>query len=235
MLQLEQLGITPEGHQLDMLYTYYENLSDWNTRMNLTAVNGLEDVCDRHFADSLSIVKNVPLQDLLNGRSVIDVGTGAGFPGLVLAVFFPACRFVLADSLQKRIGFLDDTIRKLGLENTETIHGRAEDLGSDMKFREKFDIAVSRAVSSLPVLLEYCLPFVRTGGVFVAYKGDKLEQELKESERALKVLGGKVTERNRFILPETDFHRELLTVEKVSATPARYPRKAGTPAASPIR
>ena len=233
--QLDQLGIALDERRLEMLYAYFENLSEWNTRINLTAINGIEDVCDRYFADSLSLVKCIPARELHDGRKIIDVGTGAGFPGLVLAIAFPECRFVLADSLKKRIGFLDDTIRKLGLENTETVHGRAEDLASDMKFRETFDIAVSRAVSSLPVLLEYCLPFVKTGGVFVAYKGDKLEQELKESEKALKVLGGKITDRSIFMLPETDFHRELLRVEKVSATPSRYPRKAGTPAASPIR
>ena len=181
--QLTELGLLLDNRQLDMLYSYYENLSEWNTRMNLTAINGLEDVCDRHFTDSLSLVKSISVQELRGGKSIIDVGTGAGFPGLVLAIAFPECGFVLADSLKKRIGFLDDTIQKLGLENTETVHGRAEDLASDTKFREKFDIAVSRAVSSLPVLLEYCLPFVKTGGVFVAYKGDKLEQDLRSPKK----------------------------------------------------
>ena len=232
--QLEELGIQPDSRQLDMLMEYYLNLEDWNRRMNLTAINGLDDVCTRHFVDSLSIVKCIPKEELEKGLSVIDVGTGAGFPGMVLAIAFPGCRITLADSLNKRIRFLDDTIEKLGLTNVLTVHGRAEDLGASAAYREKFDLAVSRAVSSLPVLLEYCLPFVRTGGRFAAYKGEKLEAELAVSSKAIKVLGGTVRDRVSFELPGTDYFRELLVVEKTSATPARYPRKAGTPSASPI-
>ena len=232
--QLKEFNIQPDSRQLDMLMTYYLNLADWNQRMNLTTINGLDDVCTRHFVDSLSIVKCIPQEELEKGLTVIDVGTGAGFPGMVLAVMFPNCRITLADSLNKRIRFLDDTAEKLGLTNVETVHGRAEDLGASAAYREKYDLAVSRAVSALPVLLEYCLPFVRKGGRFAAYKGEKLEAELAVSAKALKVLGGTVSSRVSFELPGTDYFRELLVVEKTAATPARYPRKAGTPAASPI-
>ena len=232
--QLDELGISMTGQQLDRLYIYYENLADWNTRMNLTAINGLEDVCTRHFTDSLSIVNCIALTELQTGLSVIDVGTGAGFPGLVLAIAFPECRVLLADSLKKRITFLDDTVSRLGLNNVETVHGRAEDLAADGRYREKYDLAVSRAVSSLPVLLEYCLPFVRVGGRFAAYKGEKLEEELKVSGKAVKVLGGRIGKRTAFTLPGTDYYREILLTDKVSNTPSRYPRKAGTPASSPL-
>lgn len=232
--QLEQLGISLTGQQLDRLYTYYENLADWNTRMNLTAINGLEDVCTRHFTDSLSIVKCLDPSELQQGLTIIDVGTGAGFPGLVLAIAFPQCSILLADSLRKRITFLDDTVSKLGLDNVCTVHGRAEDLAANREYRERYDLAVSRAVSSLPVLLEYCLPFVRVGGRFAAYKGEKLEEELQQSGKAMKVLGGRIGRRTSFTLPETDYYREILLTDKVSPTPARYPRKAGTPASSPL-
>ena len=202
--------------------------------MNLTAINGLEDVCTRPFTDSLSIVNCIALTELQTGLLVIDVGTGAGFPGLVLAIAFPECRVLLADSLKKRITFLDDTVSRLGLNNVETVHGRAEDLAADGRYREKYDLAVSRAVSSLPVLLEYCLPFVRVGGRFAAYKGEKLEEELKVSGKAVKVLGGRISKRTAFTLPGTDYYREILLTDKVSNTPSRYPRKAGTPASSPL-
>lgn len=232
--QLEELGIHLTGQQLDRLYTYYENLADWNTRMNLTAINGLEDVCTRHFTDSLSIVKCIAPAELQAGLSVIDVGTGAGFPGLVLAIAFPQCKVLLADSLNKRITFLNDTVAKLGLDNVLAVHGRAEDLAVDKNYRERYDLAVSRAVSSLPVLLEYCLPFVKVGGRFAAYKGEKLEEELKVSGKAMKILGGKPGRRTAFTLPGTDYFREILLTDKISHTPARYPRKAGTPASSPL-
>lgn len=232
--RLSSMGLSLTEDQLAGFRTYYENLTEWNRVMNLTAITEEEDVYTKHFLDCLSLVRIVS-RETLRGKRMIDVGTGAGFPGLVLAIAFPDMEVVLMDSLNKRIRFLDDTAEKLGLSNVRTIHARAEELARDKRHRETYDMCCSRAVASAAVLSEYCLPFIRKGGLFAAYKSEKAEQELEEGKRAIQILGGRVERTESFVLPETDYGRTLVLIRKVKETPGRYPRKAGTPAKDPIR
>lgn len=232
--RLSAMGLSLTEDQLKKYRTYFENLTEWNKVMNLTAITSPEDVYTKHFLDCLSLVRIVSRETMDRDQSLIDVGTGAGFPGLVLAVAFPALQVTLMDSLNKRIRFLDDTVEKLGLSNVRTIHARAEDLARDRRHREQYDLCCSRAVAGIPVLAEYCLPFIRQGGLFIPYKSEKAEQELEEGKKALKILGGQVEKTVQFCLPETDYGRTLIMIRKVEKTPARYPRKAGTPVKEPL-
>ncbi len=231
---LNELGIVVSGEQIQQFLDYYEMLIEWNQRMNLTAIVEYEEVLKKHFVDSLSLVKvfHVKPGDKV---SVIDVGTGAGFPGLALKIVFPEWKVTLLDSLNKRIQFLDAVIEKLGLTGVETIHGRAEDYAKPNLLREKYDLCVSRAVANLSTLSEYCLPFVKKGGCFISYKSEKVLEEMKDGEAAIKALGGKIEERVEFALPNSDIHRNLIRIQKVKPTPNKFPRKAGLPGKEPLK
>lgn len=217
--------------QREQLTAYYEMLAEKNKVMNLTAITKFEDVIDKHFLDSLSVARFVNLSENL---SVLDLGTGAGFPGLPLKIMFPNLSFTLVDSLNKRILFLDEVIKELGLTGIKTIHGRAEDLAREPVYREKFDLCVSRAVANLASLSEYCLPFVKPGGMFISYKSSGIEEELSRAEKAILLLGGKVKEVPSFCLEDTQIGRSLVMIEKEKKTPKAYPRKSGVPVKKPL-
>lgn len=228
---LKKLGVSLTDKQIEQFLIYYELLTEWNSFMNLTAITEYEDVLKKHFVDSVSLIQAV---DVRKELTLIDVGTGAGFPGLVLKIAYPELKVTLLDSLQKRIQFLDAVIEKLGLEGIETIHGRAEDFAKPQKLRESFDLCVSRAVANLSTLSEYCLPFVKVGGYFIPYKSEKIAQEKEEAEKALELLGGKFERQVEFMLPSSDIYRNLFVIKKVKETPKKFPRKAGLPAKEPI-
>lgn len=229
---LDDLGISLSAKQIEQFLIYYEMLAEWNGFMNLTAITEFEDVMKKHFVDSLSIVKAYEIDREI---SVIDVGTGAGFPGLALKIAFPQIQITLLDSLNKRIQFLDTVIEKLGLFHVKTIHGRAEDFAKPDKLREQFTVCVSRAVANLSTLSEYCLPFVHVGGHFISYKSEKSAEETEAAHKAISVLGGKITRQVDFKLPDSDIYRNLYIIEKVKQTPGKYPRKAGLPGKEPIK
>lgn len=228
---LKELGVSLTDKQIEQFLIYYELLTEWNSFMNLTAITEYEDVLKKHFVDSVSLIQAVDVRKKL---TLIDVGTGAGFPGLALKIAYPELKVTLLDSLQKRIQFLDAVIEKLGLEGIETIHGRAEDFAKPQKLRESFDLCVSRAVANLSTLSEYCLPFVKVGGYFIPYKSEKIAQEKEEAEKALELLGGKFERQIEFMLPSSDIYRNLFVIKKVKETPKKFPRKAGLPAKEPI-
>ena len=230
--QLKELEIDLSEKQLQQLSEYYELLIRWNKVMNLTGLTEYGDVYEKHFLDSLSLVKVIDLQKT---ERVIDIGTGAGFPGIPIKIAFPHLQITLLDSLKKRIGFLNEVVEKLGLEEVETIHGRAEDFARDKQYREVYDLGVSRAVADLSVLSEYCLPYVKTGGSFIAYKSDTAEEEIKKSEPAIQVLGGKIETVLKFQLPETEIGRSFVRIDKIEATSNKYPRKAGVPLKKPLK
>ena len=228
---LKELGVSLTDKQIEQFLIYYELLTEWNSFMNLTAITEYEDVLKKHFVDSVSLIQAV---DVRKELTLIDVGTGAGFPGLALKIAYPELKVTLLDSLQKRIQFLDAVIEKLGLEEIETIHGRAEDFAKPQKLRESFDLCVSRAVANLSTLSEYCLPFVKVGGYFIPYKSEKIAQEKEEAKKALELLGGKFERQVEFMLPSSDIYRNLFVIKKVKETPKKFPRKAGLPAKEPI-
>ena len=228
---LAELGIELTDRQIEKFLLYYEMLIEWNGFMNLTAITEYDEVMKKHFIDSLSLIK---AYDLSQERKVIDIGTGAGFPGLVLKIAFPQLEITLLDSLNKRIQFLDAVIQNLSLTSVETVHGRAEDYAKPGKLRECFDLAVSRAVSNLSTLSEYCLPFVKQGGYFISYKSEKISEEAEAAQNAIVLLGGKIQKQVDFTLPDSDIYRNFLLIEKISGTPKKYPRKAGLPSKEPL-
>ena len=231
--ETKEIDIKLTSEQMSQFFEYYKLLLHWNSMINLTAITEMREVVTKHFVDSLSIIKAVP--DIGEKKyKVIDVGTGAGFPGIPLKIAFPDLHVTLLDSLNKRIRFLDEVIETLGLSQIETRHGRAEDAARDNVSRETFDLCVSRAVANLSTLSEYCLPFVRTGGYFVSYKSGKIEEELKSGKNAAKKLGGELEEIVTFQLPNSD-ERDLVKIRKISTTPKKYPRKAGTPSREPLK
>lgn len=229
---LKELQIVLTKEQLHAFLVYYEMLLEKNKVMNLTAITEYEDVVEKHFIDSLSLVRAVSLS---GEKKVLDLGTGAGFPGIPLKIAFPKLNIVLMDSLNKRIGFLNEVIQKLGMKDIYAVHGRAEEMGRKAEYRENFDLCVSRAVANLASLSEYCIPFVKKGGSFISYKSGDVEDELKQADKAIKVLGGKLREVSVFQLPNTEIARSLVVIEKVKSTPKAYPRKAGMPSREPIR
>ena len=215
---------------------YARLLKEWNEKMNLTNITDDKGIALRHFVDSLTLVPFLEAELKKSKRkslSLIDVGTGAGFPGIPLKVALPWLQVTLLDSLRKRVGFLDAVCTELELSGIETVHSRAEDAGRSKQFREKFDVATARAVAPLPILCEYCLPFVKTGGIFLAMKGNA-DQEAEESTRAIVTLGGTIEDLRHFTLPGTDMNRSIIVIRKVRATPAKYPRQAGKPEKEPI-
>ena len=229
--QTETLGIHLSESQYQKLNDYYELLIEWNKVMNLTAITEYTEVYEKHFLDSLAIVKVI---DLTKVETVIDIGTGAGFPGIPLKIAFPHLNITLLDSLNKRINFLNEVKKSLRLENVETIHGRAEDFAKEKKYREYFDLGVSRAVADLSVLSEYCLPYIKVGGKFIPYKSDKIEDEAQQANKAVEILGGKIKNTEKLVLPETEIGRSFVIIEKIKLTPNKYPRKAGTALKKPI-
>lgn len=224
-------GITLTEAQKEQFVRYYELLVEWNKVMNLTGITEFQEVLTKHFLDSLSIVKTV---DMKNIHTCIDVGTGAGFPGIPLKIAFPHLQITLLDSLKKRLNFLDTVIGELKLEGIYTVHGRAEDGARKVEHREQYDLSVSRAVSRLAALCELCMPYVREGGYFISYKSGKAQEELTEASKAISVLGGKVKSAEDFQLYGTDMERTFVVIEKKKKTPKQYPRKAGTPTKEPI-
>lgn len=228
----EELGIVLTDYQLGQFCKYYEMLIEKNKVMNLTAITEWEEVIDKHFIDSISLVKAV---DLTGKKYVLDLGCGAGFPGIPLKIVFPEMKIVLLDSLNKRILFLQDVIRELQLENVEALHGRAEDYAKKAEYREQFDYCVSRAVANLTTLSEYCLPYVKVGGKFISYKSGKVKEEITEIKKAMFLLGGKVEDVIAFSLPETDIERSFVLIQKQKNTPKKYPRKAGLPGKEPLK
>jgi 16S rRNA (guanine527-N7)-methyltransferase len=229
--KLNELGIALTDKQKQQFDKFYELLVEWNKVMNLTGITEYEEVNEKHFVDSLSIVKAL---DMKSVKSVIDVGTGAGFPGIPLKIAFPHLKVVLLDSLNKRINFLNTVIAELGLTDIKTIHGRAEDYAKQTEYREKFDLCVSRAVANLSTLSEYCLPYVSADGLFVPYKSGEIDEELENSKKAVKILGGKIENVVKFQLPGTEIGRSFVKIRKISNTNKKYPRKAGLPAKEPL-
>lgn len=230
---LHEFSIELSEKQINQFYKYYELLLQWNKVMNLTAITELEEVVMKHFIDSLALVKIVDRENI-NEMQVLDVGTGAGFPGIPLKIVFPHMNIILLDSLNKRIKFLFDVIEKLELTYISAIHGRAEDYGKNVEYREKFDLCISRAVANLSTLAEYCMPFVKIGGYFVSYKSVGVVEEIEQAKGALKILGGKIDKITEFVLPESDLERMLIKIEKVEKTSKKYPRKAGLPGKEPL-
>lgn len=223
-----EYGASLDDAQVTALLKFKSILTEWNEKINLTAIEEDREVIIKHFVDSLSIMP------FLKGvYKLVDVGTGAGFPGIPIKIAQPALEVVLLDSLEKRIGFLNTVISALQLEGISAVHSRAEDAGIAPQYREKFDAAVARAVASLPVLLEYCMPLVKTGGIFIAMKGSN-GSEIEGSGKALDILGGNIEEVKEFTLPDSDMKRNIIIVRKLRQTPTKYPRKAGKPSKEPL-
>lgn len=229
--KLNALGITLTSRQQEQFVHFYELLVEWNKVMNLTGITEYEEVNEKHFVDSLSLVQAI---DINNVETVIDVGTGAGFPGIPLKITFPHLKIVLLDSLNKRINFLNTVIDALGLTEITTIHGRAEDYAKQTEYREQFDLCVSRAVANLSTLSEYSLPYVKIGGMFIPYKSGEIDDEVQQAKKAIHILGGKLDEVIKFQLPDTEINRSFVKIHKIQNTAKRYPRKAGMPAKEPL-
>lgn len=227
---LSSLDINLSDYQKQQFIDYYELLCEWNKVMNLTAITDFTEVIQKHYIDSLSIVKLYRPKE----SKIMDIGTGAGFPGIPLKIVFPEVNIVLLDSLKKRIHFLDEVINKLNLSNIVTLHGRAEDFGHNSLYRENFDLCVSRAVAKLSSLSEYCLPFIKKDGYFVSYKSGEIEEEVKLAENAFHLLGAEVETIERFKLPGSNIERSLIMIRKVDLTPEKYPRSAGKPTKEPL-
>lgn len=226
---LSELNLKLNEKQIRQFYMYMNLLLEWNEKINLTAITQEDEMILKHFVDSLTIVKY-----LKEGATVIDVGTGAGFPGIPIKIVREDVNVVLMDSLNKRLKFLDEVIKELELKKISTIHSRAEELARSKKYRESFDVATSRAVANLSTLAEYMLPFVNVGGKCICMKGSEVEEELEQAKNAISVLGGKINTINTFNLPKSDMGRNIIVIDKVRKTPEKYPRKPGTPAKEPI-
>lgn len=226
---LKELDIKLSENQLKQFYKYMNILIEWNKFINLTNITEPIEIIQKHFVDSLTILKYIKGTD-----TVIDVGTGAGFPGIPIKIAFPKTKIVLLDSLNKRIKFLNEVINKLELKNVKVIHGRAEDLAHNEEHREKYDIAIARAVAPLNVLSEYLIPFVKINGNSICMKGSKGKEEAKIGEKAIKILGGNIEEIKEFILPNTSIERTVIQIRKKQCTDKKYPRKAGTPSKEPL-
>lgn len=229
--KLNELGIVLSEVQKQQFDQFYELLVEWNKVMNLTGITEYEEVNEKHFVDSLSIVKAIDMETV---HTVIDVGTGAGFPGIPLKIAFPHLKIVLLDSLNKRIKFLNEVIDQLGLTDISTIHGRAEDYAKQAEYREQFDLCVSRAVANLSTLSEYCIPYVQVGGMFIPYKSGEIDEEVVQAKKAVHLLGGKLENVVKFQLPESEISRSFVKIKKINNTTKKYPRKSGLPAKEPL-
>lgn len=224
----KEFNIDLKHKQIESFLQYKDLLKEWNEKFNLTAIEEDKEVIIKHFIDSLSIIPYLTPE-----AKVIDIGTGAGFPGIPVKIILDNTKVTLFDSLDKRVKFLSEVIRVLDLKGIDALHGRAEDFGIKKEFRETFDVAVARAVANLPVLLEYCLPFVKVGGLFIAMKGSNTE-EIDNSSKALRILGGKIEEVKEVTLPFSDFKRNIILIRKLRQIPSNYPRKAGKPSKEPL-
>ena len=229
---IEDFGIEASDKMLADFQKYKEILVEWNQKMNLTGIEDEKEVFIKHFLDSISAVSKGYIK---NGMSLIDVGTGAGFPGMPLRICLPELKVTLLDSLNKRINFLQEVANQIDIDDIEFIHGRAEDFGKDENYRECFDIATARAVAGLPALMEFCVPFVKVGGYFVCLKGPNANLELEESKKAMEALGLEYIEKIDIKLPEIDLDHNILVFKKVKNTPSKYPRKAGKVTKNPIK
>lgn len=227
----KQLNIPYSSEIENKFIKYRDLLKEWNQKINITSIEDDEEIYVKHFLDSVLLLD---CENLNESKSIIDVGTGGGFPGYPLKIVNNSYKVTLLDSLRKRIDFLNEVAKDLKLENVELIHGRAEDFGQNKNYREKFDICVSRAVAPLNVLCEYCLPFVKIGGYFASYKSENISPEISISENAIKILGGKVSEIREINLPGTDIVRKIVIIEKYEQTNKKYPRKAGKPSKDPL-
>ena len=227
---LKEINIEIDEKEVNDFYEYMTELIEWNKKINLKAITDPNDIILKHFVDCLTINKYIK-----NDDKVVEIGTGAGFPGIPLAIMNSKTNFTLVDSLNKRINFLNEIINKIELKNVEAVHSRAEEFGQNKLYREKYDIAVSRAVANLSVLLEYLLPAVKVGGKVICMKGSQVEEEINDAKFAIKELGGKIISREEFCLPDTDMKRNIIIIEKIKNTHKKYPRKAGTPSKIPLR
>lgn len=225
-------NISLDDNQIEKFNRYYELLIDWNQKINLTTITEYQEVVKKHFFDSCLLLMNYP-KEMFDSKHIIDVGTGGGFPGIPLAILLPEAKFTLIDSLNKRIDFLKIVIDELQLNHVNLVHGRAEDLGKNMEYREQFDYCVSRAVAALPLLLEYCSPFIKKNGFLYLYKSKRVTQEIQEAENALSILNCQVKE-NIQLINDMDYERFILEIEKLDNTPSKYPRKAGIPKKKPL-
>ena len=228
---LAQLNINLSQKQVDQFKLYCSLLLEKNKVMNLTAITDVDEIINKHFVDSVLLRSVIELDN----EKIIDVGTGAGFPGIPLKIVFPNLKVVLLDSLDKRVKFLNEVIEKLGLEDIKAIHGRAEDIGQSEEYREKFDLCVSRAVADLSVLAEYCVPLVEVGGKFISYKAANSEVEIEQSANAISILGGKIETVETINLPGSDIDRSFAIIKKVANTDSKYPRRAGKPSKKPLK
>ncbi len=225
----KKIGIVLEEEQIEQFYQYEKLLLIWNEKINLTAITKPEEIILKHFIDSITIAKYIGAN-----KTLIDVGTGAGFPGIPLKIIRKDIQITLLDSLNKRVQFLNEIIKQLELKEVETIHGRVEEFGKNKKYREKFDYATSRAVANLTTLSEYLLPLVKIEGKCICMKGSTVKEEIDQSQKAIAILGGKIEEIEAFQLPESDIDRHIVLLRKIKQTPAKYPRKPGTPSKEPI-
>lgn len=226
----KKINIDINEEQINKFYDYMNLLIEWNKKINLTAITDYNEIILKHFVDSLTINKCIK-----ENNYVVDIGTGAGFPGIPLKIIRDDIKIVLVDSLNKRINFLNEVIKKLNLKNIETVHARAEEFGRNKKYRQKFDVATSRAVANLSTLSEYMIPLVKINGRCICMKGKEIKEELKDSLNAIKVLGGKVENVEEFELADNDINRSIIYILKEKYTPNKYPRKAGTPSKDPIK
>ena len=228
--ELGKLNISLSEMQINQFIRFYEMLIEKNKVMNLTAITEFDEVIDKHFLDSLNLFR---LIDLNSEKRILDLGTGAGFPGIPLKIAFPKIKITLVDSLNKRVMFLNDVVNQLGLEDVECVHARAEDLAKKKEYREEYDICVSRAVANLSTLSEYCIPFVKVGGNFISYKSGDCDEEINSSKAAIKKLGARISKVENFEIK--DMGRSFVVIDKISSTPNKYPRKAGLPSKEPLK
>lgn len=230
MIELsKKINIDITDEQLKKFYRYMYLLLEWNEKINLTAITETDEVILKHFIDSMTVFKY-----LVESKNIIDVGTGAGFPGIPIAIMNQNKNITLLDSLNKRINFLNEVCSELKINNIKTYHGRAEEFGHNKQHREKYDIAISRAVANMTTLVEYLIPFIKVGGRCICMKGNDIEEELEQAKFAIKELGGKIEKVERFNLPNSDMERNIIIITKTKETPNRYPRKAGTPSKMPL-
>ena len=224
-------GLQFNEKKYEQFMQYKDLIKEWNEKVNLTAIKEDEEIVKKHFIDSMKVFK---FNELKNAKNVIDIGTGGGFPGIPMKIIKPEINIVLLDSLNKRINFLNEVIRELGLENIKAIHGRAEDYAQEVQYREKFDVAVSRAVANLTVLSEFCIPYVKVGGYFVAMKGPAVEEEIKQSQNAIRMLGGRIEHIEKVEIEDSDLNHNLVIISKIAQKHKKYPRKAGMVTKSPL-